>query len=210
MTREFLKGLGLEDSAIDSIMTEAGQDIEREKNRTNQARADLKTAQETIAARESDLENLRKNATDVEGLQKQLSELQEKYTTDTQQMQQQLQARDYMDAINAAVSGANLKFSSKSAEKAFRADLKDKNFEVNDGELTGFDDFLSSYRENDPGTFAPDKPAPTFSRAVGGNGGGNPEPETAAVALARQIGAASAANSKAYNDVMGQYVGKKE
>lgn len=210
MNREFLGGLGLENTVIDQIMAVAGQDIEREKTRANQAKQDLQTAQGTIAAMEADLENLRKNATDADGLQKQLSELQEKYNADTQQMQQQLQERDYMDAINAAISGANLKFSSKSAEKTFRADLKGQKFEVADGKLTGFDNFLNSYRENDPGTFVAEKQPPAFSRAVGGTGGANAEPETAAVAIARQIGAASAANNKTYNEVMGQYTGKKE
>jgi len=55
-------------------------------------------------------------------------------------------------AENAA---AGLKFSSTSAKKAFLADLKAKGLTLqDDGKLLGFDDFVKSYKETDPGAFA--------------------------------------------------------
>lgn len=41
MTREFLKNLGLEDAAIDSILNENMQDIGKEKAKTTAAKTDL-------------------------------------------------------------------------------------------------------------------------------------------------------------------------
>lgn len=55
-------------------------------------------------------------------------------------------------AENAA---AGLKFSSASAKKAFLADLKAKGLTLqDDGTLLGFDDYVASYKKNDPGAFA--------------------------------------------------------
>ena len=55
-------------------------------------------------------------------------------------------------AENAA---AGLKFSSASAKKAFLADLTAKKLTLqDDGTLLGFDDFVKSYKQADPGAFA--------------------------------------------------------
>lgn len=65
-------------------------------------------------------------------------------------------------------AAAGVKFSSESAKKAFLADLKTKKFPLQEGKLLGFEEYLKSYKESDPGAFAPDKPAPTVT--VGGKG----------------------------------------
>ena len=55
-------------------------------------------------------------------------------------------------AENAA---AGLTFSSESARKAFMADLAAKKLPPQeDGTLLGFDDYVASYKKNDPGAFA--------------------------------------------------------
>ena len=46
MTREFLKNLGLEDSAVDKVLDENSRDIGREKQRAESAKADLTAARE--------------------------------------------------------------------------------------------------------------------------------------------------------------------
>ena len=61
-----------------------------------------------------------------------------------------------------------MKFSSESAKKAFLSDLKAKKLPLQEGKLLGFDDYLKSYKESDPGAFAPEKAAPTVT--VGGKG----------------------------------------
>lgn len=62
-------------------------------------------------------------------------------------------------AAQSAVAGVN--FSSESAKKAFLADLKAKNFPLQEGKLLGFDEYLSSYKKNDPGAFAQESGYPT-------------------------------------------------
>ena len=206
MKREFLEGLGLEKETVDKIMAENGADLEREKAKTTAAKADLADARDKLSTAERELDGLKKAGGDAAALQKQLTELQAKYDTDTRALQGQLADRDYGDAISRAIAGKNLKFSSKSAQRAFTVALRERKLELKDGELTGLDDFIKAQREADPEAFAPDKAPP---RIISGGSGGNGEPQEtlpANVAQAKEMGAARAAGLKASDDVMKNYL----
>lgn len=185
MKREFLESLNLDKETVDKIMSENGSDIEQEKAKTAQAKADLKAAQDQLAERDKDLAELKGKAGDAEAVQKQLDALQQKYQEDTQALNNQLAERDYADAARRAIAAGNIKFSSKSAEKAYLAELTAKKLELKDGALVGFDDFHKAQMEADPGAFQTDKPAPTFVRPVG-PGGPPPSKPTRASQLAAQ------------------------
>jgi len=174
MTREFLKNLGLEDAAIDKILDENMRDIGKEKTNTTTAQTELSTVKETLKTAQGELDTLRKSNGDIATVQKQLSDLQAKYDADIADRDAKLADRDYSDAITRAISGKALKFSSKSAEKAFIAAIREQKLELKDGELTGLDDFIKSQKEADPDAFVPDKPTPRF--ITGGGGGGHGEP----------------------------------
>lgn len=208
MTREFLKGLGLEDAAIDKILDENMRDIGKEKGNTVKAQNDLAAEQEKLKTALADLEKLQKSNGDISALQKQLSELQAKYEKETGDLNAQLAERDYADAITRSIAGKGLKFSSKSAEKAFISTLKEQKLELKDGELTGLDDFIKSQRESDPDAFAPDKEPPRF--ITGGDGGGHGAPgggKTTAELMAEAIGKAGAERGKAANNIISTYKG---
>ena len=208
MTREFLKNLGLEDSAIDNILNENMADIGKEKARTTTAKADLADAQGKLSAAQSELETLKKSNGDAAAVQKQLTELKAKYEKDTGDLRTQLADRDYSDAIARAITGKGLKFSSKSAERAFTAALKEQKLELKDGELTGLDDFIKAQREADPEAFAPDKAPPRLVTGSGSGGGHGEPPEDVPenVRIAKAMGAARAANAGATNDVLKNYL----
>lgn len=186
MKRDFLEALGLEKETVDKIMAENGADLEREKAKTTQAKADLADAQAKLADRDKDLEALKKTSGDAAAVQKQLEELQTKYTAETGQYRAQLADRDYADAITRAIAGKALKFSSKSAERAFVAALKEKKLELKDGELTGLDGFIKEQREADPDAFAPDKAPPRIVGPMGGGNGAPPQPVSRAAQLAAE------------------------
>ena len=208
MTREFLKNLGLEDSAIDNILNENMADIGKEKARTTTAKADLADAQGKLTAAQSELETLKKSSGDAASIQQQLTDLQAKYDKDTGDLRTQLADRDYSDAIARAITGKGLKFSSKSAERAFTAALKEQKLELKDGELTGLDDFIKAQREADPEAFAPDKAPPRLVTGSGSGGGHGEPPEDVPenVRIAKAMGAARAANAGATNDVLKNYL----
>lgn len=210
MTREFLKNLGLEDTTIDKILDENMRDIGKEKVNTTTAQTELTTVQGKLKTAQTELEGLKKSNGDISAVQKQLTDLQAKYDKDTGDLKAQLADRDYSDAITRAISGKALKFSSKSAERAFTAALKEKKLELKDGELAGLDDFIKAQKEADPEAFAPDKAPPRIVGPMGG-GGGAPEtaPNTVAEQLAQHIGKASAGSKKTANNIISMYTGGK-
>ena len=205
MTREFLKGLGLEDAQIDSILDENMNEIGKEKQKVQAAEAAAKAAKTELETANGELETLRKSNGDVSAVQKQLSDLQSKYDTDTAALHAQLADRDYSDAVKRAIADKGLKFSSKAAERDFVARLKEKKLEIKDGALDGVDDFIKAQREDEPEAFASDKPAPRIVTAVGA-GGAPQEVVPANVAQAKAMGEARAASLKASGDVLKHYL----
>lgn len=146
----------------------------------------------------------------IEDVKKQLTELQAKYDADTKALQGQLADRDYSDAIESAITGGGLKFSSKSAKQAFVATVKEKKPELKDGKLNGFDDLVKAHKEADPEAFAPDKAPPRVVGPMGGGSGGHSTaPKTVAEQLAENIGKASAESGKAANNIISMYTGGK-
>lgn len=202
MKREFLEAMGLDKENVDRIMAENGADIEREKAKTATVKEDLEKAQTALSDREKDLESLKKTAGDAESTKKQLEELQDKYTKETEAHKAEIAERDYDAAVSSHV--ADLKFSSKGAKAAFVADLKAKKLVIKDGKLDGFDKYLEEAKKDDPEAFAPDKPTPQFGRPAGGVG---EKPKTAGEQLAEVIGKSSAAKAKASSDIISMYTG---
>ena len=100
--------------------------------------------------------------------------------------------RDYSDAVAAAITGKGLRFSSKSAQRAFTAALKEQKLELKDGQLTGLDEFIQAQKQADPEAFAPDKAPPRFATGAGhggGHGGGHGEPPKAPSRAAQLVAA---------------------
>ena len=84
-----------------------------------------------------------------------------------QQAEQQVAEMKAGYAATSAASG--LKFTSDSAKKAFMADLKAKKLPLqDDGTLLGFDDYVKSYKQTDPGAFAPEGGLPRVSGSATG------------------------------------------
>lgn len=187
MKRDFLEALGLDKETVDKVLDENSKDIGREKQKLDQVKADLSTAQEQLAQRDKDIEELKKSAGDVDGIKQQLADLQAKYTTETEQYQKQIADRDYADAVNRAIADKGVKFSSKAAEKAFIADLTANRLTIKEGVLDGFDEYLKAQQSSDPTAFQSEKPAPSIVRPVGP--GGPPASENKGAMFAKQFNA---------------------
>lgn len=187
MKRDFLEGLGLEKDVVDKILDENSRDIGREKQKADQAKEDLAVAQKSLADRDKDIEELKKSSGDAEGIRKQLEELQGKYTKETAEYKAQIADRDYADAMKKTVADKGIKFSSKAAEKAYFADLKEKHLELKDGLLDGFEEWHKAQTEADPSAFQTSKPAPSFAKPVGT--GGAPANEGKGAMFAKQFNA---------------------
>lgn len=165
MKRDFLKGLDLgngavlPDEAVEAIMAEYGKaesklkaNIQSLTTERDGLQTQLSEANTTIQAYK-DL--------DIEGIKQSAANWETKYNTDTQALQEQLEKTKYGYAVKQAVSG--LKFSSESAKKAFVEELTGKKLPLEGEKLLGLEDFTKSYKETDPGAFAPEVEPPTFT-----------------------------------------------
>lgn len=200
MTREFLKNLVLDDANIDKILDENSRDIDKEKQKAEQHKADLDTIRKQLEDREKDLEKLKKTAGDAESIRKQLEELQGKYAAETEAYKAEIAARDYSAAVAAAVG--DLKFSSKAAKTAFIADLTAQKLEIKNGKLEGFDKYLEEAKKADPDAFAPEKSRPHFA---GPAGGVLFQAKSVGEKMAQEIGKSKAAREKSANDIISMY-----
>ena len=162
MTREYLKGLGLTDEQINSVMGENGKDIEAAKGSLATVQQQLATAQTEIsglkgqlADRDKDIEELKKQVGDNTALSDQIKTLQSKYDTDTKALQERLDSQAYSHAADKFFDG--FKFSSKAARKAALSDFTAKKLKLVDGKFEGADEFMASLKKDDPTMFASDE-----------------------------------------------------
>lgn len=145
MKREFLKGLKLEDDQIDAIMAEHGKDVETSKSQLAELTTETESLKTQIANRDKDIKSLKKDAGDNEDLSKQLTELQDKYKTDTENLTNQLSQTKLHGALATALTGAKAR-NPKAVEGLLDMD---KVKLTDDGKLEGLDDQLTALRKSD-------------------------------------------------------------
>lgn len=123
--------------------------------------AQLATASETIKGFEGQ---------DVEGIKKKVSEWETKYTTDTQALKDQLAAQARAHAEEMFLSG--YQFTSKAARSGILAELRAKEFKIEDGTLLGGKEWMDSMMVNEDykGAFVPPKSADEGKNGVGASG----------------------------------------
>lgn len=153
MKKEELLSIGLTEEQADKVFAMNGKDIEKHKKAAEDAKADKDAVEKRLADRDKDIESLKKANGDADGIKKQLEELQGKYDKETEAYKAQLAQRDYQSAIDKAISDSGIKFTSKSAEKAFRDGIGDSKLEMKDGALSGFDKYLEKAKSDDPSAF---------------------------------------------------------
>ena len=136
MKREEVKGIlpDITDEQLTRIMDLHGADIERQKQSNTTLTAE-RDAGRTLLGEGYDPD----------------------WKAKAQQAQQQAdqQVRDLKSRYAEANAAAGLTFTSAGARKAFLADLAEQKLPIQeDGTLLGFEDYLASYRQADPGAFA--------------------------------------------------------
>ena len=174
MKTEDLKALGLNDDQVQKVFAMNGTELN-----------DLKQQVATLTAeRDTARTNLGEANRKLEGYD---PEWKTKADQARQQAEQQVAE---MKAGYAATSAASsLKFTSDSAKKAFMADLKAKKLPLqDDGTLLGFDDYVKSYKQTDPGAFAPEGGLPRVSGSATGTPATPTTKEQASAALRAAFG----------------------
>ena len=129
----------------------------------------------TISTRDTDLANLQqtlKDAGDLDALKqasKDLTDLQEKYTRETKEYQEQLSRQAYEFAIKDFANTKN--FTSNAAKRDFIQSMIAKNLTLEDGKIIGAEDFVKLYSKDNADAFMkkeePKEPKPKFADGTG-------------------------------------------
>ena len=174
MKTDELKALGLSDDQVQRVFALHGEDVNGLKTTIATLTAERDTARTSLGEANKKLEDY-----DPDWKQK---------AADAQQQAEQQIAG--IKARYAAASAADaLKFTSESAKKAFLSDLAAKKLPLqDDGKLLGFDDFVKSYKESDPGAFAPDGGLPRVAASAAGQPADPTTKEQANAALRAAFG----------------------
>lgn len=177
MKRDFLKGLGLDDSIIDQIMDENGKDIQREKNAVNKVNQDLekyKAENEGLKTQLSEANTQIQSfkEMDIDGIKASAEEWKTKYETDTKALNEKIAAKDYDYAIKDFMS--NYKFIDDDVKETVINKFKAKEFKLEEGKFLGGEDFMKEYKENHKSLFVSDEPQDPIPQIVKPTGGSNP------------------------------------
>lgn len=169
MKREDIKKLfpAATDEQIDQIMNLHSADVgtlRQSITSLTTERDNLKTQLEAANGEIKSYKDL-----DIDGIKKAAADWEARHAADTKALQDKLDAANYGFGVERAVSG--LKFSSTAARNQFVSDLTAKKLPLQEGKLLGLDDYVKTYREQDPGAFAPENDDKTPVAVKGGSGG---------------------------------------
>lgn len=180
MNKEQLIALGLTEEQANAVVE--GYGIMIPKARLDEKIAELKTAQDLVAERDKQIEDLGKKAKGNEELQKQIADLSEANKKAAEEYEAKLHKERYDMALEKALSGAKAK-----NVKALTALLDLDKVKLEDKELKGLDEQLKALQESDSYLFNieedkqddPEPPATPKPRFSAGQQQGNNDPADA-------------------------------
>lgn len=176
MNKQQFLDLGLTDEQATKAESESKKELESyiPKTRFDEVNEAKKQLDKDIKARDTQIEDIKKNAGDNEELKKQIETLQTENKTTKEKYEADLKDLQISNAIKLAI-----------ADKAQDADLvsglfdKSKLILGDDGKITGLDEQLKSLQESKTFLFKEEKPSdpkPQSGFKLGGNGGNsNPQ-----------------------------------
>lgn len=123
------------------------------QGQVKQRDTDMAELQTKLTAAQTDADKLA-------SVQSDLAALRQQRENDGKEWERKIAAQAYEFAIRE--KAGEVKFSSNAAKKQFIADAIAKQFKQDEnGKMQGYDEFLTQYKADDPGSFVSDDPAPT-------------------------------------------------
>lgn len=176
MNREFLKGLGLEDEAIDKIMAEHGKTVNTTKEELKTAQTESQSLKDQLKERDTQLEELSAQSGNNEALKQQLEALKEANKQKAAEYEQKLHKQTYDYTLDRALMSAKAR-----NPLAVKALLDTEAIKLDGDKLLGLDDQLNKLRESDGYLFEGDAepPKPNGYQPGSGQRGNNPKPKDA-------------------------------
>lgn len=172
MNREFLKGLGLEDEAVDKIMAEHGKTVNSTKEELTGAQSELESLKEQIKDRDTQLADLSTKAAGHDELKNQIESLRELNRNAQADYEQKLTQRTLELKLDNALLAAKAR-----NPKAVKGLLDMDIIKVDGENVIGLTDQINALMESDAYLFDGGEPAPKPNHYNPGGGKGNdPKP----------------------------------
>lgn len=158
MNREFLKGLGLDDAAIDKAMAEHGKTVNKAKEDLATVTTERDDLKGQLTDRDTQLETLKTKATGNDDLLSQIEQLKTANATATTELQAKLDKQAFDYSLEKALTGAKVR-----NPKAVKALLDIEKIKPDGEKLLNLDDQLEALKKSDAYLFEEEQ-----------TGGGNP------------------------------------
>ena len=152
MKREDLQAKGLTDEQIDFVMSENGKDVEKVKTKLTAAETARDDYKEQLEAANTTIQGYKDM--DIDGIKQSVKDWETKYKA----LQDKLDGQAYDFALKEFVNG--YQFTSDLVKEAVIAQLKAKEFKLNDGKFLGADDFMKQLKEANPSAFVDEEQKP--------------------------------------------------
>lgn len=170
-----------DDGKVKYVNLEDGNYVSKQKfnHETEKLNSQVTELQNQISQRDADMNGLKEKITAAEAdkqklteVTDQLAQLQSTYEQQKTDYDNKLAEQSYEFAVREATG--KLAFSSESAKRAFTEDALAKKLQMDNGRLLGFDDFVSGYKEKDPGAFKAEDKGDAGQQQNNGDGDNQP------------------------------------
>lgn len=152
--REFLKGLELDDETIDTIMSEYGKLVTRDKEKITELTQQIKDANDEIKSyKDMDIDSIKKSAEDWKTKYEEMEA--------NQKAEKEKSIRE--ERTNAFFN--DVKFASNASKEGIIAEFNKKNFKYDEEaqKFQGASEWLEELKKNDAGAFISEVANPKFS-----------------------------------------------
>ena len=165
MKREFLKGLGLEDTVIDQIMDENGKDINKANEKVKTLEAEVNNTKELLTNANKEIDSYK--SMDIDAIKKSAEDYKTKFETAEKDYQAKISEMEYNNKLDKYVNTLNLKNDIYKKEVISR--IKEKELKFDGDTLLGGEEFVKGFKEQYAEAFNDTKPKPTFSDSTPGS-----------------------------------------
>lgn len=165
MKREFLKGLGLEDTVIDQIMDENGKDINKANEKVKTLEAEVNNTKELLTNANKEIDSYK--SMDIEAIKKSAEDYKTKYETAENDYKAKIAEMELNNKLEKYVDGLNLK--NDIYKNAVISQIKEKELKFDGDTLLGGEELVKGFKEKYAEAFIDTKPKPTFADSTLGS-----------------------------------------
>ena len=165
MKRDFLKGLGLEDTVIDQIMDENGKDINKANEKVKSLETEVNNTKELLTNANKEIDSYK--SMDIDAIKKSAEDYKTKFETTENDYKAKIAEMELNNKLEKYVDKLSLKNDIYKKEVISR--IKEKGLKFDGDTLLGGEDLVKSFKEEYSDAFNDTKQKPNFADSTPGN-----------------------------------------